>query len=556
MSSYDLKSIKLPRLAGGALRAFAEALENPLGASLLLGKLLDDGGINKLRRTVIDDSPTYYPIHFADSKGTPPPDLLNVPHPPTQQPNGFRFATTHDYHNAFRDRKTTPEAVGEKLIEAIKASKHLNTFIVYSADDVMRQAKESSGRWRDGKPLSIFDGVPVVIKDEVDQVPFPTSVGTKFLGTRAAAQDSTAVARLRAAGALLVGKANMHEIGINPVGFNAHYGTTRNPYNTAHYTGGSSSGPATAAASGLCPVALGADGGGSIRIPAALCGLVGLKSTFGRISEAGAYPLGWSVGHLGPLAATAVDAALMYAVIAAPDPRDPNTQHQPAATLADFGNMDLRGLTFGIYREWFNHASPEIVAACDSTVRKFVERGAQVREIEIPDLDLTRIAHVIAILSEMATSLEPFYAQHRRDYGLDVRVNLVIGRAFTSRDYVQAQRIRTRAMRNFNEALSKVDVILTPATAVTAPPIPADAVAEGESDLSIVTELMRFIFATNLTGHPSISFPVGYDSKGLPIGMQATGRAWHEHALLRLANVADTVVEKKRPQAYFPIIED
>lgn len=554
MTRYDLKAVKIPRLAGGALRAFTEALENPLGASLLLGKLLEDGGVTKIRRTVIDDAPTYSPIYPTESKGTPSTDLLNIPHPPKTK-SGFSFATVHDFHNAYRDRKTTPEQVAEKVLGAIESSKSLNTFIAVNRDDVMAQSKASGGRWRDGKPLSIFDGVPVAIKDEVDQTPYPTTVGTKFLGKSPAAKDSTTVARLRAAGALLVGKANMHEIGINPVGFNAHYGTTRNPYNTNHYTGGSSSGSATAAASGLCPVALGADGGGSIRIPAALCGLVGLKSTFGRISEYGAAPLCWTLAHLGPLAGSAADAALMYAVIAGADSQDPNTQYQPAPSLADFGNMDLRGLKMGVYREWFNHATPEVVSACEAMLKNFANMGAEVCEIEIPDLDLTRIAHVIAILGEMATAMQPYYDAHRRDFGLDVRVNLAIGRAFTSRDYVQAQRMRTRAMTNFNKALADVDVILTPATAVTAPPIPADAIADGESDLSVVTELMRYVFSGNLTGLPAISFPVGYDSKGLPIGMQAMGRAWNEHTLLRLANAAETATEKKKPQAYYSILD-
>jgi Asp-tRNA(Asn)/Glu-tRNA(Gln) amidotransferase A subunit family amidase len=302
-------------------------------------------------------------------------------------------------------------------------------------------------------------------------------------------------------------------------------------------------------------VALGADGGGSIRIPAALCGLVGLKSTFGRISEYGAAPLCWTVAHLGPLAGSAADAALMYAVIAGADSQDPNTQYQPAPSLADFGNMDLRGLKLGVYREWFNHATPEIVAVCEAMLKNFVSMGAEVREIEIPDLDLTRVAHVITILGEMATAMQPFYEKHRRDFGLDVRVNLAIGRAFNSRDYVQAQQMRTRAMRNFANVLADVDVIVSPATAVTAPLIPADAVADGESDLSVVTELMRYVFPGNLTGLPAISFPVGYDSKGLPIGMQMMGRAWNEHTLLRLANAAETATEKKKPQAYYPILD-
>ena len=169
--------------------------------------------------------------------------------------------------------------------------------IAVNRDDVMKQAREATQRIKAGKPLSIFDGVPVAVKDELDMVPYPTTVGTSFLGKSPAKEDATVVARMRAAGALLVGKTNMHEIGINVTGLNPHHGTTRNPYNTDHFTGGSSSGSATAVAAGLVPVAIGADGGGSIRIPASFCGVFGLKPTFGRVSEHGAAPLCWSVAH-------------------------------------------------------------------------------------------------------------------------------------------------------------------------------------------------------------------------------------------------------------------
>ena len=471
---------------------------------------------------------------------------------------GSTFSTIRDYAHAYRAGTTTPEEVARRVLDAIKASdageRPLRAFIANDAEDVLGQARAATERIRAGRPLSLLDGVPVAVKDEVDQVPYPTTVGTAFLGTRPAAEDATTVARLRAAGALLIGKANMHEIGINPNGANAHYGPARNPYDPARDSGGSSSGPAVAVAAGLCPVSLGADGGGSIRVPASLCGLVGLKATFGRISEHGAAPLDWTVAHLGPIGATVEDVALAYGVMAGPDPRDPNSQQQPAVTLAGWNAPDLAGLTLGIYRPWFEHAAPAVVAACQALVARFVAAGAQVREIVIPELDTMRLAHVITILSEMATSMR----NHREELhrlGASVRTTLALTTAFTADDYVKAQRMRTRALAIFDGIFREVDVIITPATAITAPLIPARDAAGGWSDLSADTEVMRYIVPGNLAGLPAISFPAGYDAAGLPIGMQAMGRHWEEATLLRIAHVAEQAIQRRRPSVFYPILD-
>jgi len=197
-----------------------------------------------------------------------------------------------------------------------------------------------------------------------------------------AERDSTIVARFREMGALLIGKANMTEIGMGVTGLNPHHGTTRNPYNPDHYTGGSSSGPATSVAAGFAPVALGADGGGSVRTPSSFCGLVGLKATFGRISELGAAPLCWSVAHNGPLAATTTDCALAYAVISGPDVDDPLTWHQPKPTLEGWNNLDLSDLTLGVYWKWFHHSDPEVATACEKLLDKFGRMGAKIKEIK------------------------------------------------------------------------------------------------------------------------------------------------------------------------------
>ncbi len=435
MPTYDLNSVQLPKLQGAALRAFAAALRFPLTNALLIPNLLRQGGFNRFRALQLDEPPTYTPLVAAADPATTPMSPAEAeaalgPHVP-----GAIFVTVRDYAAAYRSGKTTPEEIARRVLDAIRQSdageQPLRAFIASKADDVLAQGRAATARLAAGKPLSLLDGVPVAIKDEVDQTPYPTTVGTAFLGRRPATEDATAVARLRAAGALLIGKANMHEIGINPNGANVHYGPARNPYDPAHDCGGSSSGPAVAVAAGLCPVALGADGGGSIRIPASLCGLVGLKPTYGRVSEHGAAPLCWSVAHLGPIGATVEDVALAYALMAGPDPRDPNSLRQPAVSLAGWNRPDLTGLTLGVCRAWFEHATPDIVAACRAAVERLQQAGAEVREVEIPELDAMRLAHIVTILSEMATSL----ADHRDELhrlGPSVQSTLALGMRFTA----------------------------------------------------------------------------------------------------------------------------
>ncbi len=555
---YDLKSVKLPYLAGGMLKLFTSLVEGPL-RGLLIPSLFESAGVTWLRKQTFDEAPTYHPIHYAGELQKKASAVPETEWPrKASSTKGFQFASVYDYAKAYRDGKTTPEEVAQKVLDSIEASDSgnapLRAFIAVNREDVMRQAREATQRIKARKGLGVFDGVPVAIKDELDMTPYPTTAGTSFLGKIPATKDATVVARLRSAGALLVGKANMHEIGINVTGLNPHHGSTRNPYNTNHYTGGSSSGPGAAVAAGLVPVAIGADGGGSIRIPSAFCGLVGLKATFGRISEYGAYPLCWSVAHVGPLAWSATDAALTYAAIAGPDPKDPMSLHQPLPSIKSWDNLKLKGLKIGVYRPWFRHADVEVVAACESMLKEYEKMGCEIVEITIPDLEANRVAHIVTITSEMVQSLNAMYDEHHKEHGLDVRTNLALARQFSAKDYVQSQRIRTRIINHFNNAFKQVDVILTPTTAVPAPEIKKGALPDGDSDLSTTIEIMRFVTAANMTGLPAISFPVGYTQKGLPIGLQVMGKAWDESTLLRMALAAEQVVERKAPQVHFKIM--
>lgn len=557
---YDLESVNLPYLSGFVFKLFVELLESPL-RGLVIPSLLKQAGFERFRALEIDEPPTLYPYTYTGPQAGEDAQvpLNELPETSPATGPGFKFPSTYDYAQAYREGRTDPVEVAHKVLTAVKASNQVDppmrAIIAIDEDQVLSQAHASKERLERGEPLSLFEGVPVAVKDEVDLVPYPTTVGTSFLGSKAAREDSTVAARMRAAGALLIGKTNMHEIGIGMTGFNRHHGIARNPYNPAHYTGGSSSGPAGAVASGLCPAAIGADGGGSIRVPAAFCGLVGLKATFGRVSEYGAANIFWSLAYLGPIAATVADAALMYGIIAGPDLNDEHSLHQPAATLKGWDQTDLNGLRLGIYEPWFNHASRETVDACQEMVKRFNQGGAEVRQVIIPDLEANRVAHLITIAGEMTQALDRYDQEHRKDYSLEVRTNLALSREFTARDYINAQRVRTRMMANFKRVMKDVDVVLTPVSGIAAPEIPAAVLPDGDSDLTTLTEIMRFVTVANMTGLPAIAFPVGYTEKGLPVGMQAIGRPWEEVTLLRLARAAEEVLERQKPQVWYPVLD-
>ncbi len=560
---YDLKSLRVPRLWGLPLKTLVTLLENGYSRKLLENPLIKEVGVDKLRALTPDDAPIMTPkypkgrsISAANAKETL--EIFNThPFSKVDLP-GFHFQSVFDFANAYRNGSTTPVAVAEEVIKAIKTSNEdktpLHAIINSSEQDILKQAKASQKRIDEGNPLSILDGVPVAVKDEIDMVPYSTSVGTQIYDqNHSASDDATVVARLRAAGALLIGKANMHEIGIGVTGGNPHFGVCRNPYNPLHHTGGSSSGSASAVAAGLCPLSVGADGGGSVRIPAALCGVAGLKSTWSRVSEFGAAPLCWSVAHIGPLGATVDDVALGYSLMAGPDTQDNVTFEQPNVHLKDYLNKDLTGLRVGVFTPWFNHADKEVIEHCMQALKLLESQGATRHEITIKNLDAQRIAHAVTISSEMLTSVEKEYREGAERFALDTRINLALASTFTSTDYVKAQKVRGLAIKEFMDAFKDVDVIITPSSAIPAPTINTKALPEGESNLSDLTEIMRFATSANFTGLPALTINAGYTVEGLPIGVQLMGRPWEESLLLRMGRVIDHATPKQKPKVHFPL---
>ncbi|XP_078179961.1 fatty acid amide hydrolase isoform X2 [Carex rostrata] len=433
--------------------------------------------------------------------------------------------------------------------------------IYFNPEDVRKQAEVSTSRFVQGKPISILDGIFIAIKDDVDCYPFPSRSGTSWFDqVRAVDKDAVCVARLRRCGAILIGKANMHELGLGVTGNNPNYGTARNPHALDRYTGGSSSGPASIVASGLCPAALGTDGGGSVRIPSSLCGIVGLKTTYGRTDMTGVLCDGGTVEVVSPLAASVEDAMLIYSAIAGSSPSDKISLRPSPLCLPNLSSSDnlttLQSLKLGKYSEWFHDVSnTEISTKCDDTLQLLCSTfGSQIEEIVLPELEEMRTAHVVSIGAESLCPLNPYYLEGRRsDFTLDTRTSLALFSSFSASDYVACQRIRRRIMYYFMEAFKKVDIIVTPTTGITAPEISPSALKVGESDYDVSGYLMRFVQPGNLLGLPAISVPIGHDKDGLPIGLQLIGRPWGEASLLRVAFALEELCMKfrNRPSGVF-----
>ena len=444
----------------------------------------------------------------------------------------FRFPTVADYAEAYRTGASDPVQVAERALTAARTLDRMDppmrTFLALDEGDVRRQAEAAAKRRHKGAPLSPLDGVPVAVKDEYDVIGYPTTHGTKFLGKTAATSDALVVARLRAAGAILFGKTHLPELGAVPFGINPWHGLARNPYDPARDTGGSSSGSGACVAMGLTPIALGSDGGGSIRIPAAMCGVVGLKGTFGRVPTDGAASHYWSLGHKGPLAATVADALVAFDVIT--DER---------LTLPELA----RPVRIGLCDRWWQWADGEVAAIARAAVEKIV--GGQLVDIDLPHIELSLPVGVATFGVEGATAMaaelergEPFSAA--------TRILFELARGMSAVTYVKAQRARALVVRDFEWAFENVDVIVTPTTATTAPPLRADA-AGGELDEAKANQAIAFTFAQNLSGLPAVSVPCGYDAAGMPVGLQIIAPHGEDLRALAVAAAVEHVTARHKP---------
>jgi aspartyl-tRNA(Asn)/glutamyl-tRNA(Gln) amidotransferase subunit A len=527
---------KTPRLTGRALIATRVAAEAP-GTAAVVRELLRRGqGIDQLA-----DLPQAWrgdlPLDARPVQARPPRrrEPGELPPPPARAwPR-----TALSYATAYRDRAATPTRVAERALAEIAALAGrrpcMNIASSLAPELTLAESRAAAGRIAAGEPLGPLDGVPFLVKDEFDVAGLPTTLGSRCEPGAPRAADATVVARLRRAGAVFLCKTVLTEWGMSSVGHSRSASMPHNPYDTTRAPGGSSTGSAVGVALGLAPIAAGGDGGGSIRIPAALNGVFGIKPTFGRVSRAGDGFIN-SVAHSGPIAASTADlVAFLDAVASEPDPDDALTASAPPPPAGGFGaacRAGVRGLRIGVAdREWAD-ASPAVARACHEALRALEREGAELVPVSLP---IARHAPQIGYCTigpeSLAAHLDAWRAR-RHLIGDDVRLAFAVLSGFTAAEQLDAQRLRTGLRLEVAAALREVDVIALPTTAITAPRCTEDDARAGFVDPAALDALCRYTFLGNLTGLPAASAPVGFDGGGLPIGLQILGDAWDEATVL------------------------
>jgi aspartyl-tRNA(Asn)/glutamyl-tRNA(Gln) amidotransferase subunit A len=417
---------------------------------------------------------------------------------------------------------SSEELVRSQLDRAEKVSE-LNAFISLLPDEAIAEARRLDGMRRRGEILGPLHGIPVTAKDLVWSRGHRTTSGSKIYADFVPDRDAPALASLRAKGALLLGKTNLHELAYGVSNVNPHYGTARNPWDRTRISGGSSGGSAVALASGIGYGSIGTDTGGSIRIPSSLCGVVGLKPTYGRVSRQGVTPLSWSLDHVGPMARTVEDVAFLYEAMTG------ESLEQPESTES----APLRGLKVGFHpRYFFENLAPEVDSSVRSALRGLEVLGAAAVEIDVPEVELQGACRNTIAFAEASCFHEKNIRTRPQDYGEDTRDLLRLGLLVPATDYLAALRARRVVYDAFRRAFEGIDLLATPSTPAVAPPIGASVLDNGEE---LRSGLLRLPGPFNTTGFPAISLPCGFTGSGLPVGLQLAAAPRREGLLLRVA---------------------
>ncbi len=454
--------------------------------------------------------------------------------------SGLHWRSMAELGHMIATKEISPVEVVRAHLDRVSAlDATLKAFITVCGDQALEAARAAEAELLAGRSAGPLHGVPYGPKDLYNTKGVRTTGGSKILADCVPAEDATVVSCLRAAGLIVLGKLNMHEFAYGPEGLNAHYGDARNPWDaTAHrVAGGSSSGSGVAVAAGLCPGALGSDTGGSIRIPASLCGISGIKPTYGRVSRAGVLPLAWSMDHAGPMARTVRDLALMLGAMAGYDAADPTTSVLPVPDYAAALTGEVKGLRVGLLRAHFNDvAAPEVRAAVEAAAKRFEQAGAVVDEVNLAEVVHVSAASFAIVATEALAYHAEWMRTRRADYQPDVRDRLKMGALVSGVQYVRAQQVRQLVRREVDAALARRDVLLAPATPIPAPVLGEKAAQLGDGPSDIRSALIRFTRPFNLSGHPACSLPCGFTAAGLPLGMQLVGRPFDEATVLRAAD--------------------
>ncbi|HET6669966.1 MAG TPA: amidase [Pyrinomonadaceae bacterium] len=421
----------------------------------------------------------------------------------------------------------------------------LNAFITVTAELAMAQAREAEAEVRRGRWRGPLHGIPVALKDNIDTAGIRTTLASEVFKDRVPTVDAEVVRRLKAAGAVLLGKQNLHEVAFGTTAAISYFGPVHNPWQPDRIAGGSSGGSAAAVAAGLCFGAVGTDAGGSIRVPSAYCGIVGLKSTYGLVSMRGAGDVGWwSMNHVGPMCRSVADAAILLWAIAGHDPQDSTSVNTPIPNYTAALRAKVSALRLGIPRAvFYDKLDPEIDAAMGKALEVLRRLTAGIRDVSLQPISDTIAPNIV--LAENYAFHKPYFVKTPQLYHAAIRRNLQQGSRVTAAAYIQSRRELDAARQAVGAVFSNVDLLITPTTAVPPPTI------EEAVRLGIELELIRNTAPFNVYGLPTISIPCGFTSSGLPLGMQISGPRFGEGKVLALAHAYEQATEwhTRRPGA-------
>lgn len=433
-----------------------------------------------------------------------------------------------------RARRVSSMELTRSALAAIeRLNPKLNAFLTVTAEAALARAAAADAELARGEDRGPLHGAPIALKDVFCTRGVRTTCGSLLFAGYTPDYDSAVAEKLAAAGAVLLGKTNMHELAYGITSNNPHFGAVRNPWDVERIPGGSSGGSAAAVAAGMAFMAMGSDTGGSIRLPAALCGVVGLKPTFGRVSRYGVLPLDFSLDHMGPLARSVRDAAVTLEALAGYDGRDDTSSRRPVERYTPEAGCSIAGLRVGLAENFYcERLQPEVAAAVRGAAARAESLGARVVPVKVPDIAaLNAVARVI-LLSEASAAMERHLGDRSR-FGADVLALLDQGRLVAAVDYVNAQRLRRMFQRDFRRVWRDVDCLFVPTSAITAAKIGATTVSIDGADEDVRLANTRLLRGFNALGLPALSVPCGLDAAGMPIGLQIVGPEFGEATVLR-----------------------